>query len=242
MDRCVLVTGGSSGIGAATVDLLMAEGYTAIALSRGGAAAGARFGLRCDVSDPHQVAQLPERLRELGIQSLCGAFLAAGGGGFRALDAVNRQAMDAVYATDFAGTLLCVQALEPMLRDHASVVLCSSAVAGLARAQVSYYGALKAAVESLTLSLAAELGPRLRVNCVAPGAIATPLYRKLALDIDKVAREVRATVPLQRMGTPLEVAQVVAFLLSDRSSYVSGAVIPVHGGGLANRPWEGGLR
>jgi 3-oxoacyl-[acyl-carrier protein] reductase len=70
---------------------------------------------------------------------------------------------------------------------------------------------------------------------VAPGAITTPIYGKLGLDLEAVADSVAHSVPLGRMGFAEEVAEVVEFLISTRASYVSGAVVPVHGGGLPNR-------
>lgn len=233
--KTVLVTGGSSGIGMATATLLQKNGYGTVSISRTGDCAAGSLGIQCDIGDPAQIEVLPQKLRQLGINRLSGLFLAAGGGGFSKLSDVVSLDVDRIYKVDFRGSLLCLRELTCLLESDSAIIFCSSAVARLARAEVSYYGALKAGIEALTLSLAAELGPRIRVNCVAPGAIKTPIYQKLGLDLKSIEDDVARGVPLARMGNPEEVAEVVEFLISPRASYVSGAVIPVHGGGLPNR-------
>jgi NAD(P)-dependent dehydrogenase (short-subunit alcohol dehydrogenase family) len=157
-DNAVLLTGGSSGIGMATANLLQQNGYQTISISRTGVCVAGSLGIECDVGDADQIAALPDKLRQRGVTSLVGLFLAAGGGGFSKLSSVACGEIDSAYEVDFRGSLLCVRELTPFLARGGAIVFCSSAVAGLARAEVSYYGALKAAIEALTLSLAAELG------------------------------------------------------------------------------------
>ena len=93
----------------------------------------------------------------------------------------------------------------------------------------AHYNASKAGVVALTKQLAIELAPqRIRVNCVCPGVIDTPMLR--VLDSEAGAVWVRETVPLSRLGRPEEVARVIAFLASDEASYVTGVALPIDGG------------
>jgi len=93
------------------------------------------------------------------------------------------------------------------------------------------YGAAKAAVIALTSSAALEYAPTVRVNCVSPGLIETPLTAPLLAD-EAARRAFDASTPLGRVGTAQDVADVVAFLCSDRAAYVTGVNIPVDGGSL----------
>lgn len=234
--RTILITGGSSGIGAATVELLRERGYRTISVSRRPSSPpDTASSIACDVTDSAALQRLPNQLRSRGVQSLDGLFIAAGGGGFQTLSDADPSSIEACLALNLQAAMLTLRALRPMLGNPASVVFCGSAIANLGIPTSGMYAASKAAIESLTISLAGELGPQIRVNCVTPGAIRTPLYSALGLDIAEIERGVTATVPLARMGEPREVAEVVEFLVSTRSSYVSGAIIAVHGGGLSNR-------
>jgi NAD(P)-dependent dehydrogenase (short-subunit alcohol dehydrogenase family) len=231
--KYILVAGGTSGIGLATVKLLAARGYCPISVGRN--EFSNVMNITCDLNDVSQISNLRSEIQKLGIPSLDGIFFSAGGGGFSKTRDATTEMIDSIYRVDFRAALLLVKELLDICRIGSSIVLCSSAVTSIARPGTLYYGALKAAVESLTVSLAAELGPSIRVNCVAPGAIRTPLYSKLGLSLSEVESSMCRAVPLRRMGEPTEVAEVVEFLLSSRASYVSGAIIPVHGGGLPNR-------
>jgi 3-oxoacyl-[acyl-carrier protein] reductase len=116
-------------------------------------------------------------------------------------------------------------------RGDGSIVNVSS-VAGLRGSATGgvHYSASKAGVIGLTKGLAKQLGPAVRVNCVAPGLIATPLLTESDLWTEEALAEYAAELPLERIGTPSEVADVVSFLCGDDASYVTGAVITVDGG------------
>jgi NAD(P)-dependent dehydrogenase (short-subunit alcohol dehydrogenase family) len=141
---------------------------------------------------------------------------------------------DRTVAVNFRGAFFTVQRALPLLRDGASVILITSTIHGSGVPGLAVYAATKAAVRSLTRSLAAELMPRgIRVNAVSPGIIDTPIFERLGLGaagLEALRRDLASQVPMGRMGEPEEVARVVAFLASDDASYLTGCEIPVSGG------------
>lgn len=127
-----------------------------------------------------------------------------------------------------------IQALLPLLGNPASVILCGSVSAHIGLAQSSVYAASKAGILSLARSLSAELHPRgIRVNGLSPGPTATPALGKLGLPAQAeqaLREEIRALVPIGRMGTALELAKAAVFLASDESSYMVGSELLIDGG------------
>jgi NAD(P)-dependent dehydrogenase (short-subunit alcohol dehydrogenase family) len=119
-----------------------------------------------------------------------------------------------------------------MLAGGGGAIVNVSSISGIrpTRGEAAY-SAAKAAVIALTQSAALEYGPTIRVNCVSPGLIDTPLTAPL-LDDAAVRSGIERRTPLRRVGTPAEVASVIAFLCSEESSYITGVNIPVDGGSL----------
>jgi 3-oxoacyl-[acyl-carrier protein] reductase len=143
---------------------------------------------------------------------------------------------DGVMNTHLKGTFLAVQAAQKHMvqQKYGKIVLTSSTSALGNRGQANY-SAAKAGMQGLTKTLAIELGPfNINVNCVAPGFIETRMTRataeRMGVDFEEMKAKAAAASPLRRVGQPEDLGNVIAFLCSDESSYVSGQVIYVAGG------------
>lgn len=143
---------------------------------------------------------------------------------------MTEEQFDRVIAVNLKGVFCCTQAVvDPMIRQGAGVILTASSVVGLyGNFGQTNYAATKAGVIGFTKTWARELGPKgIRVNAVCPGFIRTPILDTIP---ESVIRKMVEKVPLGRLGTPEEIANVYAFLASDDASYLNGAVIEVSGG------------
>jgi NAD(P)-dependent dehydrogenase (short-subunit alcohol dehydrogenase family) len=141
---------------------------------------------------------------------------------------------DLAFAVNARGPYLLCRALGPLLRGGRSpaVVNVSSTLAEKPIPGMAAYNASKAALNQLTRSLALEWAPSIRVNAVMPAVVDTPIHADRGLTHEQVHGMDRLH-PMQRIGRPGDVASLILFLLSDASSWITGAVIPVDGGMLA---------
>lgn len=233
-----LVTGGSGGIGAAICRRLAADGHHVIVHANRGlakattlvaeivAAGGSAEAVSFDVTDRAAAAAALASLLEAGpIQILVNN---AGIHADAVFPGMSGEQWDSVLDVSLNGFFNVTQPLSlPMIRTRWGRIITISSIAGLTgnRGQVNY-SAAKGALHAASKSLALELASRgITVNAVAPGIIATEMIEG-SFD----AATIKKLVPMQRAGQPEEVADLVAFLASDRAAYISGQVISINGG------------
>ncbi|QDU92504.1 glucose 1-dehydrogenase [Lignipirellula cremea] len=239
-----LVTGGNSGIGSA-ITLALAEAGARVAINyvahpeaaddlvqKIRAAGGDAMGVEADVSDPQAVAAMFEQVDEAfgGIDILINN---AGIDGARASGwEAEVGAWRKVIEVNLVGSFLCArEALKRMTQQGSGVVLSTTSVhEKIAWSGYSAYTSSKAALSMLTKTLAQEAAPHhVRVLAVAPGAIKTPINQSVWNDPQGM-KDLLEKIPLNRIGQPEEVAQMVVVLVSDAASYVTGCTIFVDGG------------
>ena len=245
--RAAIVTGAAHGIGAACAERLAQDG-AAVALWDVDEAAGEALAAtlvaqgrravfaRCDVSKLDQVqAALAATLQAFDRVDA----LVNNAGIFKAADFldITEADWDAVIAVNLKGAFLVGQAVaREMVKagGDGAIVNMSSVNGVLAIPNIASYNASKGGINQLTRAMALALADHgIRVNAVAPGTIATELAAKAVLGSDAAKARILGRTPLRRLGEPAEIADVVAFLLSDASSYMTGEIVYVDGGRMA---------
>jgi len=238
-----LVTGGSRGLGAAICSRLAEDGF-AIALnyaSHEEAARATADGLRAagrpvavfraDVSREDEVRGMMDRVgRELGPVGVL--VNNAGVNSDVRVEDLAVEEWDRVMAVNLRGTFLCCKHAIPAMRAGRWGRIVNLSSQGVRKGSIAHahYAASKMGIIGFTRSLARELGPEgITVNAVSPGRIMTDMLRGNLAHNDKAAAWLKET-PLGRFGEPLDVADAVAFLASERARYITGQVLPVDGG------------
>ncbi len=244
-DKTVLITGGGSGIGFATARRLVAAGANVVIAGRDKDRlqrasdeldAGNRvLAVAADVARPDEIDRIiAETQHRFG--SVDGVFANAGIGLNAMPDAITEAEFDQVVGANFKGAFFTVQKALALLSDGGSIVLNGSWLVHRGMAPGSVYAASKAAVRSLAQTLAPALAVRnIRVNTVTPGHVATEMLMDMT-GTEDVRNLFRAQVPAARLGKPEEIADVVLFLLSSSSSYITGQEIVADGGMVGSVP------
>ncbi|MGQ4618903.1 glucose 1-dehydrogenase [Nocardia sp. R7R-8] len=252
-NKVVIVTGGASGQGKAAVLQFAAAGAAVVAadldvdsaqrvVDEVRAAGGVASAVAADVSSEDDVrAMIAAAVDEFGrldvlFNNAGIGFSARGRYTMASVVETPAADWDAVLAINLKGAALgCKHAIPVMLKqEQGGVIINNSSVNGIAGVTgADAYTAAKGGVVALTRTLAVEWGSRgIRVNCICPGAIETPMIAE-ALEDSEYAKAVRDDNPMKRLGKPEEIASVAVFLAGDAASYVNGAILPVDGGWTA---------
>lgn len=220
----VLITGGATGIGAATAQVFLERGYRVfVTVHQTAAELPGVTAIPCDITDPADVERLFAAVGTVDV-----LVNNAGISLIRQIQDTTPEDYDALMGVNCKGVFLCSRAAAvDMLRRHSGAIVNVSSMWGQVGASCEVaYSAAKGALLAMTKALAQELGPSgIRINAVAPGVIRTDMCASVAED---VLEDLRQQTPIERLGTPEDVAQAMAYLAD--AAFVTGQVLPVNGG------------
>lgn len=221
----ILVIGGSSGIGRATVNQLDEQGYQVLATYRS-QKPNDNFN-----NTSFYMLNVTENVLNLDFvtERLDGIVFCPGSIPLKPFRTAKPDAFLADYNLQVIGFIKVLQALLKKLNKGASIVLFSSVAVDVGFNFHSIIGATKGAIQGLTTSLAAELAPKVRVNAIAPSLVKTPLT-SVILNSEVKEKSNNDRHPLKRVGTPEDIANMVSFLVSDDASWITGQIIHIDGG------------
>jgi NAD(P)-dependent dehydrogenase (short-subunit alcohol dehydrogenase family) len=241
-NKVAIITGGNSGIGFATAQRFLEEGATVVITGRDQAKLDAAVkqlnhsklsAIKADAASPKEMQHAYENVqkRHGNVDIL---FLNAGVAPVAPIDHTTEELYDNLFDINVKGVFFGVQKAVPILKSGSSVIINSSTANVKGMPGFVAYAATKAAVRSFARGMSAELAPKgIRVNCVSPGPIGTPLWGKTGLTEEQTQHaggEIIGKVPAARFGTDREIADAVVYLASDESKYVVGADLYVDGG------------
>lgn len=230
--RIVLVTGGVRGVGAGISEVFAGQGATVVTCARREVGGLPYEFHSCDVRDPDSVAGLIDAILDRHGR-LDVVINNAGGSPYALAAEASPRFHQKVIELNLLGMLYVSLAANAVMQtqDSGGSIISVSSVSGRRPSPgTAAYGAAKAGVDSLTSTLAVEWAPKVRVNAIAAGMVATEQVELFYGDSNSQTA-VAATVPLGRLAKPVEIGWAAAFLASEAASYISGAVLPVHGGG-----------
>jgi len=242
-DKATLITGIASGIGRATAIIFAQEGAKIVgadidqekgleAIEVIERAGGEAIFVKANVSETRDVKRLVKKALVYGRIDVL--FNNAGVELVKKLKDTTEEEWDKIIKANLRSVFLCCKYVIPEMIGRGGVIINNSSVAGLVGSFSSAYSASKGAIIAFTKTLAVELAPdNIRVNCICPGAIETPMLHRVLEkqgDPELIRRERIRSYPMGRFGKPEEVAQAALFLACDESSFVTGAVVAVDGG------------
>ena len=221
-----LVTGAASGIGAAVATRLRADGYDVVGVD----ITPAEDVLRCDVTSTADVESVIGGLEELDLVANVAGIVQ-----FGRVEAISDEEWERVVAVDLTGPFKVLRAAVPLLKRSRGCIVNLASVAGIqGQAYTAAYSAAKGGLVMLTKALAVELAPDgVRVNCICPGGVDTPLIRQATFPDDAVPRlldMLQGPLAGAMLARPEDVAEVVAWLASPAAATITGIALPMDGG------------
>jgi NAD(P)-dependent dehydrogenase (short-subunit alcohol dehydrogenase family) len=250
VSRVAIVTGGGTGIGAGVAKLFAAQGLNVVLVGRRpgplddvrAAIGGRAHTIAADLGMQDTPARIVEEtLATFGRIDVIvnnAAMIQTGH-----LESFSRRMFDHHYAVNVGGPFFLVAAALPALRESedAAVVNVSSSVGSIVKPGNMLYGSTKAALEYLTRAWAYELGgDGIRVNCIAPGPVDTPIHATYSDDLEATYADLARRIPLQRMGEVVDIAAWIWFLVGPESRWTTGNIIHVDGGQVLGLPAAAG--
>lgn len=237
--RVAVITGGNSGIGYATAKKFKEEGATVIITGRSKEKvelAAAELGVKGIVADVLDLAAIDQAVGMITAEFGKIDILFVNAGVFIPMPVgqSTEHGFDNLMDINFKGAVFTIEKFLPILKDGGSIVNLSSINAYTGMPNTAVYGASKAALNAYTRAAATELSPRkIRINALNPGPIATPIFSKTGMSDEQLkgmGDMMQDRIPLKRYGRPEEIAEVAAFLASDKASFITGAEYNVDGG------------
>lgn len=234
-EKVAVITGGNSGIGYATAKALNENGAKVIitgrrreAIEKAASELGVS-GLLADQSNLSDIDKLVAKVKsDFGKVDIL--LINAGITKFAPIELMAENVFDEIMNVNFKGAYFTLSKFIPILNDHASVILLSSTSATISPQSASVYAASKAAINAVMKIAALELSSRkIRVNAVSPGPVATEIMNKLGLD-NAVEAQIINSIPLSRLGTAHEVADLITYLSGDGASFITGSNFLIDGG------------
>ncbi|MCC6547399.1 SDR family oxidoreductase [Candidatus Sumerlaeota bacterium] len=231
-----LVTGASGGIGAAICKELKDRGYRVIGIDRASGECMADELFLCDLRDIHRSACAVDDLKKrVGLYANRRLDLLVNNAAWQVVkkvDLLTREDWDDTMSVNFSAPFFLTQAFLPELEAaRGSVINIGSIHASLTKPAFVAYATSKGALLTMTRALAVEMGPRgVRVNAILPAATDTPMLRAGFEGNEAAYRKLGEVHPLQRIGTPEEVARLVTFLASGEAAFINGAALGIDGG------------